>query len=338
MLLSEAIKVYIQAKKADGLTERTLTCYQRTLSYLLAFLGDRAVDSITANDLRAWLAELRERKAQASNSAREAVLSVFTIASYITMTKAFFHWLTADEVIAAWTTEAIQRRNNQVFHWLTADEVIAADPSRRIKKQKARRDQPKAIESADLKKMFDATDGTSVKARRERALILFLVDTGCRAGGVVGLKLADLHLDEGYTIVTEKGNKTRRVYLNPPTVAALRAWLTVRPATPLQNVFIGLRQSAPSALRPNGLGQILRSIARRAGVTGRYNPHSFRHHFAKRWLEQGGDMGRLADIMGHADIKTTWDSYAVWSSNELQEAHRRFSPITDLTEEEGKNE
>jgi len=313
MLLSEAIKVYIQAKKADGLTERTLTCYQRTLSYLLAFLGDRAVDSITANDLRAWLAELRERKAQASNSAREAVLSVFTIASYITMTKAF-------------------------FHWLTADEVIAADPSRRIKKQKARRDQPKAIESADLKKMFDATDGTSVKARRERALILFLVDTGCRAGGVVGLKLADLHLDEGYTIVTEKGNKTRRVYLNPPTVAALRAWLTVRPATPLQNVFIGLRQSAPSALRPNGLGQILRSIARRAGVTGRYNPHSFRHHFAKRWLEQGGDMGRLADIMGHADIKTTWDSYAVWSSNELQEAHRRFSPITDLTEEEGKNE
>ena len=306
MLLSEAIKVYVQAKTADGLSERTLTCYRRTLSYLLAFVGDREVGAVTVNDLRAYLADLRTRQGHG------AVLSAFTIASYLTMTKAF-------------------------FHWLAADGVIAENPAQRIKKQKGKRDQPKAIDTEDLRKMLDASEGASVEERRARAVLLFLADTGCRAGGLVGLKLADLHLGQGHALITEKGAKSRRVYLNPPTVAALRAWLAVRPATALPYVFIGLRFPAESQLTPSGLFQIIRRVARLAGVTGRFNPHSFRHRFAKRWLEQGGDMGRLADIMGHADIKTTWDAYAVWTENELQEAHRRFSPIADLTGKDGKD-
>ena len=44
-------------------------------------------------------------------------------------------------------------------------------------------------------------------------------------------------------------------------------------------------------------------------------------------------MGRLADIMGHTDIKTTWDAYAVWTESELAEAHRRYSPVADLVSE-----
>ena len=308
MLLSEAIMVYVQAKTADGLSDRTLTCYRRTLSYVLAFVGDREVGAVTVTDLRAFVADLRSRKAENENQR----LSIYTVASYVTMTKAF-------------------------FSWLAADGVIIENPARRIKKIKGKRDQPKAIETADLRKMLDASNGASMEDRRARAVLLFLADTGCRAGGLVGLKLADLHLDQGHALITEKGAKSRRVYLNPPTVAALRAWLAVRQATTLPYVFIGLRFHAESRLTPNGLFQIIRGVAKRAGVTGRYNPHSFRHRFAKRWLEQGGDMGRLADIMGHADIKTTWDAYAVWTENELQEAHRRYSPIADLTGKEGKD-
>ncbi len=307
MLLSEAIAVYVQAKTADGLSDRTVTCYRRTLSYLLAFVGDKEVGAVTVTDLRAYLADLRTRQGHG------AVLSVFTIASYLTMTKAF-------------------------FSWLAADGVIVENPARRIKKQKGKRDQPKAIDTEDLRKMLDASEGASVEKRRARAVLLFLADTGCRAGGLVGLKLTDLHLDQGHALVMEKGAKSRRVYLNPPTVAALRAWLTVRPATELPYVFIGLRFHAESKLTPSGLFQVIRRVARLAGVTGRFNPHSFRHRFAKRWLEQGGDMGRLADIMGHTDIKTTWDAYAVWSDNELQAAHRRFSPVADVTGKEGKDE
>ena len=307
MLLSEAIAVYVQAKTADGLSDRTVTCYRRTLSYLLAFVGDKEVGAVTVTDLRAYLADLRTRQGHG------AVLSVFTIASYLTMTKAF-------------------------FSWLAADGVIVENPARRIKKQKGKRDQPKAIDTEDLRKMLDASEGASVEKRRARAVLLFLADTGCRAGGLVGLKLTDLHLDQGHALVMEKGAKSRRVYLNPPTVAALRAWLLARPATALPYVFIGLRFHAESKLTPSGLFQVIRRVARLAGVTGRFNPHSFRHRFAKRWLEQGGDMGRLADIMGHTDIKTTWDAYAVWSDNELQAAHRRFSPVADVTGKEGKDE
>ena len=82
MLLSEAIAVYVQAKTADGLSDRTVTCYRRTLSYLLAFVGDKEVGAVTVTDLRAYLADLRTMKGHG------AELSVFTIASYLTMTNA----------------------------------------------------------------------------------------------------------------------------------------------------------------------------------------------------------------------------------------------------------
>lgn len=44
----------------------------------------------------------------------------------------------------------------------------------------------------------------------------------------------------------------------------------------------------------------------------------------------GGDMGTLADVMGHAEVSTTWAAYAVFTQDELQQRHARYSPIGKL--------
>ena len=65
---------------------------------------------------------------------------------------------------------------------------------------------------------------------RNNALVPFLADTGCRVSGLVGLRLADLDLDTCQALVTEKGEKPRRVFFSEATRAALLAWLAIRPA------------------------------------------------------------------------------------------------------------
>ena len=72
---------------------------------------------------------------------------------------------------------------------------------------------------------------------------------------------------------------------------------------------------------------MLRRRAKRAGVEGPFNPHSFRHAFARHFLMSGGDLGTLADLMGHSSVEVTKNSYAIFTERELKEKHRRHSPI-----------
>jgi len=109
----------------------------------------------------------------------------------------------------------------------------------------------------------------------------------------------------------------------------LRAWLLVRPGGS-DALFVNL--STGQALTESGVSQVLKRLKRRAGVRGRVNPHAFRHGFAREYLKNGGDLATLAKLLGHKDINTTTDFYAVFSEDELAELHEKFSPLRALRE------
>ena len=75
---------------------------------------------------------------------------------------------------------------------------------------------------------------------------------------------------------------------------------------------------------------MLRRLARKAGITGPVNPHSFRHGFAREYLLSGGDLATLADLLGHSDVQVTWQSYAIFRTSELQAKHDKHSPIAQM--------
>jgi len=72
---------------------------------------------------------------------------------------------------------------------------------------------------------------------------------------------------------------------------------------------------------------MLQRRAEQAGIEGAVNPHGFRHGFAKHYLLSGGDLGTLADILGHSSVEVTKTYYGIFTIQELQEKHRRHSPI-----------
>lgn len=312
MLLSEAIEALAVATLADGRSERTAGDYRQKLGALLVFLGDRDVASIMADDLRRFVVDLRTRPTRyAGHPARDELaggLSPASIAGYV-------------------------RALKRLFAWLVEEGVTTANPALRIKTPKLARGEPKAYHADDFPKLLAATAGDDPVQIRDRALLLFLADTGVRAAGLAGLRLADLDLAGMTAKVTEKGSKTRRVPFSEPTAAALWAWLAVRPDIAGGWLWVNMGRRGAGHLTADGVGEVLRRMKKRAGIDGPCNPHSFRHGFAREYLLAGGDLGTLADLLGHSDVQVTWQHYAIFRTAELQAKHSKHSPIAQMGRE-----
>jgi integrase/recombinase XerD len=313
MLLSEAIEALAVATLANGRSIRTADSYREKLSHLVAFLGDPPAEAVTVADLRRYVADLRGREARYEEhpyrSQLAGALSPATVASMVRAVKRLFNFLHAEGEIPS----------------NPARNVSVARPS----KGKA----PKAIAFADLRRLVDVTAGDDPASIRDRAIVLFLADTGCRLGGLVGLRLADLDLARRAAVVTEKGDKSRDVYFQPITQQALARWLAVRPAGRSSRVFVQLHVDPGQALDKEGVDQILRRLKARAGIDGPVNAHSFRHAFAREYLSDGGDLATLSDLLGHSDITVTAMFYAVFLPSELQAKHDKHSPVNRLGRE-----
>ncbi len=309
MLLTEAIEALAIATRADGRSSETVGGYRRKLKPLVAFLGDVPVEEVTTGDLRRCIVHLMERTTRWSHHPklreRAGGLSPFTVAGHV---------------------RAIKR----LFNWLKGEGMIESSPTRKIRTPRPKRREPKGVAMDDFLALLATTEGGSVADRRDRAILLFLADTGCRVGGLCNLQVRSLDLEAGLAVIVEKGDKTRLVPFNPPTAEALRAWLEVRSQDQGPWLFVSLGPKARGRLSPGGVAQMLKRRAQRAGVKGPVNPHAFRHFFAREFLMNGGDLATLADLMGHSSVEVTKASYAIFTVQELKEKHRRHSPVARI--------
>lgn len=140
-------------------------------------------------------------------------------------------------------------------------------------------------------------------AQRDYALIMLLLNTGLRAGEVCALTVGDITLSDrkGQVMVRSgKGTKQRLLPLNQPVREALSGWLKLRPASPKTQVFLGQRGDA---LTESALRRILDALSRRADVDA--SPHTLRHTFGKRLVDNGITLEKVATLMGHSNLNTT---------------------------------
>lgn len=293
MLLTEAIKALCTATRADGRSPRTVKAYREKLGHLVTFFDDVDVESITVSDLRDFLSDQWDRG-----------LSPFTILTRV-------------------------RALKRLFNWLVEEGIISASPARRIRTPNPN-PEPKALKLDAIAKIISVCDD-SQSGRRDRAIMLFLLDSGCRAAGVCGLKLEKLDLDKRLAQVTEKGNKSRFVMFTDATVDALRQWLEVRPKYKVDNVFVSLKRKG--GLTPNGAWQLVNRRAKDAGFEKPVSVHRFRHTFAINYLMDGGDLASLSDILGHTDVSTTKRWYGNFALSQLQMKHNRHSPVVQMMKE-----
>lgn len=131
-------------------------------------------------------------------------------------------------------------------------------------------------------------------------VIRFLAATGARVSELIQIKVE--HIKLGHLDLYSKGGKLRRIYI--PTVLQEEAlsWLADKQQ---ESGFIFLNKYG-QRITTRGIAGQLKKLALRYGIDSAVvYPHSFRHRFAKNFLERCNDIAFLADLMGHENIETT---------------------------------
>ncbi len=180
-----------------------------------------------------------------------------------------------------------------------------------------------AFTEADVKALLDAC-----LSGRDKAIVLFLLDTGLRASEFVALNLGDVDMASGAVMVRQgKGGKDRQVYLGAKTRQTLQRHLRRRRDAEPMGASSPLWASLTTGnrLRRAGLRQVLRRLGERSGVE-HCHPHTFRRTFALWSLRAGMDIYSLQRLMGHSDL-TMLRRYLALVEQDLQNAHRKHGPV-----------
>lgn len=210
------------------------------------------------------------------------------------------------------------------YNWAAEEGLIPSNPAKRLEKPRLPKHLPQALSMDQAQQLLDAA-AASHCPERDEAMILFLLETGCRRGGAATLRVGDLDLENGRARVVEKGDRERLVFMSGRTIEALRRWLRVRDASK----FRGQYQNTDRlwGMGPWGVGLRIRDLARAAGIKA--HCHSLRHTAAVMRLMNGVDAGSLIAIMGWAGPEML-KTYGVLAASQLQAQALKSSPLASL--------
>jgi integrase len=263
--------------------KKSAETYGYNLKNFSNFTGaDRPISGITEMHILEYQRDVESRP-----------IKTATKATYLKMVKVFFNWLTKTKLI-----------NRSPAHLLKVPRTTS-----HIEKKKAMTDE-------ELRKILDWAKWKP----RDHAIILFLADTGCRAGGAAGLRIGDIDWQGLQAVVTEKGEKTRPVSFGPTCAAALHAWLKKRPPDAGEYVFSVTQVPVKAAIISNAV----RRASVRAGCRS-LGSHSLRHRMGHQLAYAMTPPSLAARIMGHERADTTFESYYPTSWEEADKVIRSFA-------------
>lgn len=131
-------------------------------------------------------------------------------------------------------------------------------------------------------------------------VIRFLAATGARVSELIQIKAE--HVKLGHLYLYSKGGKLRRIYIPKELQNEALSWLAEKQQ---ESGFIFLNKYG-ERITTRGISGQLKKLAVRYNINPAVvYPHSFRHRFAKSFLERCNDIAFLADLMGHESIETT---------------------------------
>lgn len=131
-------------------------------------------------------------------------------------------------------------------------------------------------------------------------VIRFFAATGARVSELIQIKVE--HIKLGHLDLYSKGGKLRRIYIPKALQDEALSWLADKQQ---ESGFIFLNKYG-QRITTRGISGQLKKLAVRYGIDPAVvYPHSFRHRFAKSFLERCNDIAFLADLMGHESIETT---------------------------------
>jgi tyrosine recombinase XerC len=277
---------YISIEK--NYSTHTASNYRRDLSDFAAFLESRGNPDIKNIDyflLRKFLSMLSERN-----------LNKRTLSRKISTLKSF-------------------------FNFIVREGIITNNPASLLIYPRLDKPLPKFLTEKEVETILELPRGDEMVILRDKAILEFLYSTGARISEVVALKRDEPDLISGIVKVKGKGRKERLLPLGEPAILSIKKYLDSRKdSNPA--LFINKRTGA---LTDRGVRDIIYRYIKKAALSLKVSPHTFRHSFATHLLNRGADLRSVQELLGHSSISTT-QVYTHLTIDSLKEVYLKAHP------------
>ena len=233
-------------------------------------------------------------------------ISVFHIRTYLTKEK--------QRGLSDRTLEGTREVLSAFFGWLHREGLINSNPISNLGTIKYAKVTRLPYTQVDIEKLKESCDND-----RDKAIISFLLSSGCRISEVCALNRTDIDFDNKQCTVLGKGNKERIVYIDDITVLHLRRYLDSR-KDEYDALFIGKNTKR---LQPGGIRYMLKKVANKAEVSNTH-PHRFRRTLATSLIDHGMPIQEVAIILGHDKLDTTM-GYVYTDNKNVKNSYEKYT-------------
>ena len=235
-----------------------------------------------------------------------------------------------------------------MFEAAVDDGTLAESPMRDLKRPRKSKDEKLADNNID-DKAYDETEVAHIleclnnEPLKWRALMIFMLDSGCRRGEVAGLKWENVDLTTGAVTIcnnlqytkekgvyetSPKSGKPRTIFLTAPALAVMKEWKKS------QIIFL-FRNGVPNSgycfegkdgkgMNPSCIGSYFAKFGKTYGIP-HFHPHALRHTMATISIANGADIVSVSKKLGHSNTSITLNVY----SHANEEAQRRANEILE---------
>jgi site-specific recombinase XerD len=304
------VEYYVTSRQVKGCSKKTLICLRSNINKFIRYLAKHdhslKLSDLTLHDAREYVASLQG-----------------------TVTKYEGHTLTPPHPNSTFAPETVHthvRALRGFSTWLQHEAYTKKPIFELLELPKLPKKKIDVLSPEEIQKILDCINPGTFKGARLYAMILLMLDTGIRAGELVGMKLAEVDWNRGVFKVFGKGAKERFVPLGATAKQALLRYVQVFRPKPARDdvdqVFLSL-DGYP--LTVNALVRIMHRLGKNSGVP-RLHAHLLRHTCGVQYLVVGGDTKSLQMFLGHASPFMT-NHYEQFKDEHVMAQHRKFSPV-----------
>jgi len=196
--------------------------------------------------------------------------------------------------------------------------IFKEDPTASIKRPKKERHLPTTLSKDEVKKLLN-----ELRTEKSKLMASLMYACGFRVSELVNLKIVDLNFPEKIGHIRQaKGNKDRIFNIPFFLLDELKDQAEKQKNEKQEYMF----SARNGKLSTRNLQKIISSASKRAGLGDKVHCHTLRHSFATHLLEEGVDIRKIQELLGHADLSTT----QIYTHVSTEEIKKIKSPIDSL--------